>query len=163
MDEGLLERVGEVVLGAEEDDAALADWWGLVGCFLRGRMEDTGQGEVLEEVIGVGCVEDVVHDVGLLVLAADDRGHLDVLELVECTGGLDGLSFARFEIAGAVLHMAVHGESCWRHLEVCGVQLKRNDRKFESTYSPSISTLQRMYSPLSACLPHHTCRKCCHV
>lgn len=77
-DQFLLEVVGEVVLGTEEHDAALRNWVHLSAgvCIMRvarGVWSGlTGNGQVPDQVICVGCVQPL-HQVGLGEFTANDR------------------------------------------------------------------------------------------
>lgn len=99
-DELFLKVVGEVVLGAEEDDAAAGD------CHVFGSVPGTGKGDEGEgiamggkrtgnsqfanQLISIGSIEPL-NEVGLGILAADDGSHVKVLKLVENTGELERL------------------------------------------------------------------------
>lgn len=86
MDKFLLQLVGEVVLLTEEDDTALADCNVelSLNCILKLRgMSPTRDSEVSQECISLRRGQQVVHNVDLWKLSADNRGHIFRLKLVQ--------------------------------------------------------------------------------
>jgi len=85
MDELLLKLIGEVRLGSEEDHTALRDC-GLRQLQFRMRLSDvshTSNGKISQKDVRVVGVDQVVHDVDICVLAANDGCCIFKLELVE--------------------------------------------------------------------------------
>lgn len=100
LDEPLLEFVGEVVLGTEEDDTALGDWergqlaTGRVSCPYRDAGLGGGitvDGKVSKELVRIGRIHQVLDDVHVQELAADDGSGVFVLELFERSAELEWL------------------------------------------------------------------------